>query len=896
MMHRSIKTLACSLVAFLLTACGGGGGSGGGAPDNGVRVTLDRTSVSFTFLENQPVVPERVTATVTGSISGTVFIGAVDEGAAIDRVEFQAAGSRADALIYPKADLLAGNYSSRLRINVCYDAVCARPLPGSPFLVTYSVTVNPGVRAAPSPVAINVVGGQAGSQIVSVTLPAGVAAFTTQITSNSPWLTVVSESSTGFVLNAAPSRSGSYSGAVRVTAGPSSLLLPVTYNVSMPPGGERDLSLNVSTLNFSALEGTATPVQTIGVNLPSWSSALTTTVTYLQSEAGWLTVTRRGDGNLDVVADARSRLIQGTYSARLRVESGFGSTPALVDVSFTVGAGISVPSAVDIVLGSDSSQGALTASVPVTVPSGNPTFVWSATSSQPWLQVTSGTGSSATAIPLRVDPAHAASVANFGETSAVVTVTPVTGLFSPRTFNVRFTKRLAEVHAVAPYAIANDTATAIIVRGRGFAQLADPAARLRFGGVAPSSVVRVNDTQLNVQLPSLAAGVYPATISNVSAMATERSDLTVLAPTNYTYAAIQTAGDKRSMAFDPVHQMVFTVNGTNKLVQRFTYVNGVWQYGDLGGAAVVNPTALAMAPDGKSVVVTTESGTVLKVNPTTLTSQVVGSVPGGIGALFGGESRTGIGITNDGRVWIPQGMAPFFDMSYFDLRSGATTVVPLGPNRPYSGPWFSVSGDGSRLVAVPADGISPPPQVLYVDAANGEVRVNPISLTYRSGPQSRDGRRMLAVDLRCCSINGTVYDRDFTRIGDVALPAQFGIMGAAAISPDGNRVYVLAYEGSTVGTVTFNGSTPPRVFVFDSSAPVSLATHLPLLGYFEIADFPATGGAFDLHMSARAMTSIDGKALFLLGNSRLIVAPIPSTLTPFAPVSFTAPVQKWILP
>ena len=129
-------------------------------------------------------------------------------------------------------------------------------------------------------------------------------------------------------------------------------------------------------------------------------------------------------------------------------------------------------------------------------------------------------------------------------------------------------------------------------------------------------------------------------------------------------------------------------------------------------------------------------------------------------------------------------------MAYFDLVTRQFGALPGGALRYefYSGPWFNVSGDGDRLVIVQSASISPSPRMLYMDSSSEAPKTNPAGLEFwYEAAQSLHGERF---------IEGTykVWDRNFNLIGNTDMPdtAYFG--RTPVFSPDGNRVYILAYH------------------------------------------------------------------------------------------------------
>ncbi|MBF6907441.1 PD40 domain-containing protein, partial [Acinetobacter baumannii] len=126
-------------------------------------------------------------------------------------------------------------------------------------------------------------------------------------------------------------------------------------------------------------------------------------------------------------------------------------------------------------------------------------------------------------------------------------------------------------------------------------------------------------------------------------------------------------------------------------------------------------------------------------------------------------------------------------------------------------------------------------------------------------------------------VEGTyrVYDRDFAVMGDLALAGSDYFGRTPVVSPDGSRVYVMAYSSASLR----GGPGTPRVYVFDSSQRMVVTTNLPLLGYFDLAHFPTCNNTeYACNTRATGAISPDGKTLFFLGDAHLVVAPIPQTL------------------
>lgn len=102
-----------------------------------------------------------------------------------------------------------------------------------------------------------------------------------------------------------------------------------------------------------------------------------------------------------------------------------------------------------------------------------------------------------------------------------------------------------------------------------------------------------------------------------------------------------------------------------------------------------------------------------------------------------------LAMTNDGKAYF-QGSTWASGMAYFDLSTrsfGATTSTSVAFDF-YSGPWYSVSGDGERLVIVQSASISPQPPMLYMNSSDEAPKRNPAGITFwYEAAQSLHGER-----------------------------------------------------------------------------------------------------------------------------------------------------------
>ena len=330
----------------------------------------------------------------------------------------------------------------------------------------------------------------------------------------------------------------------------------------------------------------------------------------------------------------------------------------------------------------------------------------------------------------------------------------------------------------------------------------------------------------------------------------------------FPYSAITINGTKGGLVFDASRQSLYTANKSQQAVNRFTFNGSGW---DLATAAVPDIDAVALAPDGATLVATSTSNGIVLLDPATL------AVRGNYGpAPVRGDFLNGLqrlAITNDGRAYF-QGGTVRATVPYFDLVRREFGELERDPDGYfYNGPWFSISGDGARLNIVQSDVLSD--RMLYLDSADRVPRMNPAGIKYwYEAAQSLRGERF---------VEGTerVFDRDFDIVGNLALPDPYYYGRTPVAAPDGTRVYLMAYSADAL----HGGTDKPRVYVFDSSRRVAVGTALPLLGYFTLPDYP-TCRTDTSYCDTRALGTIgpDGKTLFFLGSTTLIVAPIPAVL------------------
>ena len=522
-------------------------------------------------------------------------------------------------------------------------------------------------------------------------------------------------------------------------------------------------------------------------------------------------------------------------------------------------------------MGSDSSPEGLRGAIAVTataVQGSSNSGSWTATSTAPWLRLVRSQGEFGSSIEYQIDASAALALPAYQDHDAVIELAEKAGAgamgFVPTRATLRFRRELAEVHFSGPGSITAGKATTVIVRGRGFQHLADPLARVSVGPVRPSSVRRLSPTALELQLPALPAGKHSIGVSNAYSVAAPSGSLDALASRSFAAESVAATGGPRSLIYDPVRQTAYSVriDGSQATIWRLR----------LGGQrAVVDTLPIAglidigLSPDGSTLIAADAQGVHL-IDAASFRAVSRHIYPGGVQSTS--HTTQGIAVTNDGKAWLATGTDGHCNALTFDLRERSFQVfeAPGVLTRCHSGPWYAVSRNGERLMLVQSSSVTPSPPMLYMDASEGTLRVNPAQLNFFYGKTSLgDTGNRFWVD------GHWNYDHDFRLLSNNDIFRWPGeLQTASVLSPGGTRAYVLAL--SIVGS-----AATARIYVLDTNVAASAP---PVVGTIEgpaLRDCNYDDSAQNCYLNAITVTA-DGNNLLWASASQFHVVPIPAGL------------------
>jgi hypothetical protein len=606
-------------------------------------------------------------------------------------------------------------------------------------------------------------------------------------------------------------------------------------------------------VSLAATETGVSAASRIDLTLPAPNSIIDVNIRYLSEGADWLNAQVAGSV-LTVQASAKS-LPAATYRARVELSvNGYNFQPVSFFVSLIVSNGLSVPAGASFEVGGNTTVSQMSASIPLDLAPGTTATTWSADSDQPWLKLERGSAAVNVAPVWRIDLPEFAKLANSRHYKALIRIRTDSAL-ATKTFTLDVHKTLPEILGLDSLALLAGQGGDVMLYGRGFAPLNASLNAVTVAGAVPSAVTILSDQVLRLTLPGLQVGSYMVNIGTRSGMAYSGKAINVTGRDTFGYQAVDTEGVKSAMVWDAVSKSVFVANKTMNSVMRFRSVNGRFELASTRSFPQVE--GLAMTPDHAALIVQSDRALAYRLSPADLSTLATIDLKNSAYTdtydpltLLGDNSL----LTHEGWLALDTGAFKYgFDDDLANLR---------GTEFGESG---GVSGNGLRMLR---SGTSYAP-ILRFDLISGKYSL-------LSG-YTRSFFYHLAVDHagNNWAYNGQVVDFESNIKGLIEMPTSW-YSAKTVFSRDGARLYVYAKS-------EIHGEKS-RVYVFDTSTQMITRKNFPILGFIALNDEPncvPTARNNWIDECARITQTIisdDDQTLFLAGDAKFVVLPIPMTM------------------
>lgn len=605
---------------------------------------------------------------------------------------------------------------------------------------------------------------------------------------------------------------------------------------------------------IDSFEGASGGQARLAVLPPGGAADLEFTVAdeHLYGPAPWLGA-HADDDDIVVTASAEG-LAQGSYNRSLEVRIANAPQAATVSlgVTLSVGAGLVLPSQVQLDQRVDTAAGAMKGSVPLAF-NGGLSPAWTATSDSSWLVLDTVSGAGPGELRFHIDAAAVSASGPWEDLQAQVVISPA-GL-SAVSVPVTLRRRLPHVTWAHPSTVPSSSGGTVKVYGRGFSQLTGIGS-LMTGGLTVTGGAIESDTVARLEIGATAPGSHAVAVANAVAQTTPRATLAAVANAGPAQAFVPSPGNKRTAVFDDTRQAVFAVGNEAETVVRIRQESGAWKVATLWVPFI---NSLALAADRSTLYATVGDDEVVSIDADSLTIRERYKAVD-IGRMRETSSRTvPLALTRDGRLWVNQ------SGGYFDTvakRFGhADDVADLFHAQQTS---LHAPADGSRLFLT---GLSNFGEFAIYSADTGTTQRAPtMPQVYERASLGADGALMLAD-------NHWLY-----RSGDWALVGEASVSGqddegwrAGVLSTDGRRVYRVGYSGS---------SGADRIDVFDATQRVPGSSELVRLGGFPIPTVATCDSWSSDWCDVLGTLSIDalGMTLYWTGSNGVAVLPIPAEL------------------
>ncbi|MGH8492165.1 MAG: hypothetical protein ACRERR_03520 [Moraxellaceae bacterium] len=825
-------------------------------------------SLSFTAAEGQAGATQSVAITLPSNTAAAQL--QVNYGAgASGWLQIQNNGSSL-LVTTQAAGLAAGNYSA----SVVLTGDGGQQQITVP--VSFDVTYSPQQHLSIDKASVSFAGAEGSilpSESVAIDLPPGSSSFSTSlayVAGGSGWLQVQKNGS-NIVLTASTVGLGvgSYSANLTVRDSTTNEVVVVPVGLTVAYDALQHLRIDQSSLAFTGVETQSLTAKTLGVGLPPAASGIATSISYGAGATNWLHVQK--SGNDLIISVNAGGLAPATYAANLTVQASGTAESLVVPIGLSISKGLIGLSAESVVIDQDAAG---VGSFSIQAASGVTTSQWSASSNKSWLVLNSASGAIGGQLNWHIDPAGFEGLANDADHKAVITIAG-TGLSSV-TKEITFKKKLKEIAQIDDLALLSGDTGEVLLYGAGFAGLSNFADRLQIsGGLTAYDVTVLSDTMAVVTLQSVPAGNYSIGLGTTLGIATHENVLRVLSREDYSYQAINTAGRKGALVWNPVNKTAYAADLELDRVHQFVWNGAIFENKVV---ALSKPRKVGFSRDHGSLLVMSENGDVRELEPNTLVQKSFKAT--GLNPLPD-NSQNPLVVDGRNRIWV--------GTSRYDL---ATKEIKTSM-------WYdssaramaAVSRDGSRMLFGSDGSFSPIPPGVRLDLIDDVmVKLPDAEITRYFGGYSTDhkGKRWLLG-------NYGMYDQDMLLLGRFeGLPSRW-VATRSVLSRDGSRAYFYAF---VEGAININPGNPDstsadkgRIYVYNTGPLSASQSRFPLMGYFEVQDYAGCRN-FYAECAPLPMMDIshDDRTLFLASDRKFIVVPVPAQYqSAAAPSSASAP-------
>lgn len=577
------------------------------------------------------------------------------------------------------------------------------------------------------------------------------------------------------------------------------------------------------------------------------SYSWTTEINYNNGD-GWLMLSPVAGDSLPAQASLSvdpGNLAQGTYRASVNFDSLAGGHTAYIE--YTVEPPTLSPQTVSLDMQVNAATTPADLSGSITLQNSGDPVQWQASADVPWLSLPSAhdTAAGNSTVTVQVVETELRNMAN-GIHSGSVTFS-----YSDRAdvnFSVPVSLDLNAplIHQVSHHVGFTGQPADLVVRGDGFDAIAGQTVSV--GGNTIASHTLVNDTEIRINYPGLAAGTYPVTVTDNLGLARSLDSLEIVDPMVYSYAAISAPYAKSPPVYDPVRKAVYTVDWVGDALHVFRYDDGSWNQESL---PIDTAMRVALSNDRQSLVVTASdvSTRLHRLDPDTLAVEYSGSPSLGRNYTFGDMAPV-----SDGRLMLGTSTGAFL---LYDPRNDSHV----------EGDQFMSQTDASTNSATLAGALDGDRVFM---ARTELVTNNPIKAFDFSDISAITTSTALYAKQLATDHHGT---RLLVNPADGS-PADVYDVGALDISTGGSldaglEAIALAPDGATAFAFDFVDGSPAQhlIRVYDLTSPDGMGGYVNTI--YELPD--PQGGV----SSATLTVSADGNTLFLGSTSHLVVWPIP---------------------